>query len=153
MAELEKSGSDLRQQYINPVSIACSTLQAADLQQQIFNQSNMDDYMDDVDVQGEGGQEEEYDENADEDFNPDKATEDPTGSSSSEDDEEAAVAKTARKRKKRKSEAQIEADLDSGDEATIKALPQKKQRKHDADDEDSAGEGGFIRTRAQRMAE
>jgi hypothetical protein len=97
-------------------------------------------------------QEEEYDENADEDFNPDKAAEEAAGSSSSDDDEEAANAKAEPKSKKRKTTALIEAELDSGDEATIKALPRKK-RKKDAEDEDSGGEGGFIRTRAQRVQE
>ncbi|EGP89877.1 unnamed protein product [Zymoseptoria tritici ST99CH_1A5] len=110
----------------------------------------MDEYDEREDVEEE--QEEGYDENADEDFNPDKAADEAANSSSSDDDEETAVAKPAPKSKKRKSEAVIEADLDSGDEATIKALPRKKRRK-DAEDEDSGGEGGFIRTRAQRVLE
>ncbi|CZT19902.1 uncharacterized protein RCC_05758 [Ramularia collo-cygni] len=113
----------------------------------------MDEYMEDVDAREDEEQEEEYDENADEDFNPDKATEDPAGSSSSEDEDEAAVAKPLRKTKKRKSEVPLDEDLDSGDEATIKALARKKRKKQDVEDEDSAGEGGFIRTRAQRVAE
>jgi len=93
-----------------------------------------------------------YDENADEDFNPDKAVADDAASSSSDDDNEIAF-KTPKASKKRKSDALDE--LDSGDEATIKERKRKKRKGADAnvDEEESAGEGGLIKTRAQRLAE
>ncbi|KAK3071582.1 swr complex subunit [Teratosphaeriaceae sp. CCFEE 6253] len=94
----------------------------------------------------------EYDENADEDFNPDKAVAEDAASSS--DDEEALRARTAPQSRKRKSHDAE--DLDSGDEATIRDRKRKRRRK-DADAaeeaEESAGEGGFVRTRAQRLVE
>ena len=43
-------------------------------------------------------------------------------------------------------------ELDSGDEATIRELKNKKGRKKQ-EDADSGGEGGLIKTRAQRAAE
>jgi hypothetical protein len=98
---------------------------------------------------------EEYDEDADEDFNPDGAVAgDDDQSSSSEDEADAAgSAKPKKKIAKRKSEA-IEEELDSGDEATIKERRKRKRKKdEDEDVEESAGEGGFVRTRAQRYAE
>ncbi|GAB1734538.1 hypothetical protein NU195Hw_g2803t1 [Hortaea werneckii] len=101
-------------------------------------------------------EEEPYDENADEDFNPDEAGgEDEEGSSS--DDEDVAVAKPARKDKKRKADDTGGEELDSGDEATIQERRKKRKRKGKetagAADEESGGEGGLIRTRAQRLAE
>ena len=111
---------------------------------------------------------EEYDENADEDFNPEAAAvENEDGSSS--DEEETAAAKPAEtaasakpRGRKRKSGVLLDGDLDSGDEATIRERQSKKRRRRkdkdgeggtaDADD-DSAGEGGLIKTRAQRLAE
>lgn len=98
---------------------------------------------------------EEYDENADEDFNPEKAGEGDDLSSSSEDEgEQKSSRKTkATKRKSENVDLDVAGDLDSGDEATIKERKRKKRRKEAADDEDSGGEGGFIRTRAQRIVE
>ena len=95
--------------------------------------------------------EEEYDENADEDFNPDQAGQDDEDASSSDDEEETAPAKPAKRSKKRKA-AEESDDLDSGDEATIQER-RKKRKKATAEDEDSGGEGGLIKTRAQRLAE
>lgn len=106
--------------------------------------------MEDVDREEEV---EEYDENADEDFNPDKADDDGGASSSSDEEAEDAPAASKKKPRKRKSENVEEGDLDSGDEATIKERKHKKRRKDAAEDEESGGEGGFIRTRAQRVAE
>ncbi|KAK1808906.1 swr complex subunit [Friedmanniomyces endolithicus] len=102
---------------------------------------------DDVPVQ------EEYDENEDEDFNPDKVVADEDASSSSDEEAESSVAKPAIRAKKRKADATE--DLDSGDEATIRERKRKRKRKDDAagEAEESGGEGGFVRTRAQRVAE
>lgn len=95
-------------------------------------------------------EQEEYDENADEDFNPDKAAADEDASSS---EDEVAIAEPAKESKKRKTEATD--DLDSGDEATIREQKRKRKKKAaaQADAEESGGEGGFVRTRAQRHAE
>lgn len=113
--------------------------------------------MDDIDAQKAEDSGEEYDENADEDFNPDKAEADNEDSSSEEDDAEVEeVAKGKKKKKtpaKRKPEAAEDGDLDSGDEATIKERKSKRRKKDAGAEEDSGGEGGFIRTRAQRTAE
>ncbi|RMX72300.1 hypothetical protein D0869_14754 [Hortaea werneckii] len=101
-------------------------------------------------------EEEPYDENADEDFNPDEAGgEDEEASSSDEGD--VAVTKPARKEKKRKADDAGGEELDSGDEATIQERRKKRKRKGKetagAADEESGGEGGLIKTRAQRLAE
>ena len=107
--------------------------------------------IEDIDPQSE----EEYDENADEDFNPEAATKDEDASSSEDEPETAkeAAAKQPKRAGKRKSE--VLGDLDSGDEATIQERRSKKRKKETAaaEDEDSGGEGGLIKTRAQRLAE
>ncbi|KAI7191679.1 hypothetical protein KC343_g9886 [Hortaea werneckii] len=101
--------------------------------------------------------EEPYDENADEDFNPDEAGGEDEEASSSDDEEDVAVAKPARKDKKRKADDAGGEELDSGDEATIQERRKKRKRKGKETagpaDEESGGEGGLIRTRAQRLAE
>ncbi|KAK5166667.1 swr complex subunit [Saxophila tyrrhenica] len=108
--------------------------------------------------------EETYDENADEDFNPDVDNDGASASASSEDDEETTTTKKSKPTQKRKAtQASLDADLDSGDEATINERKSKKRRrkhgKHQpdapeaADEDESAGEGGLIKTRAQRLAE
>ncbi|KAI7264548.1 hypothetical protein KC345_g8782 [Hortaea werneckii] len=101
-------------------------------------------------------EEEPYDENADEDFNPDEAGGEDEEASSS-DDEDVAVARPARKDKKRKADDAVGEELDSGDEATIQERRKKRKRKGKetagAADEESGGEGGLVRTRAQRLAE
>ncbi|KAK5128862.1 hypothetical protein LTR85_000195 [Meristemomyces frigidus] len=98
-------------------------------------------------------EQEDYDENADEDFNPEKAAAD-GDASSSEDEDEVIEARPVKESKKRKSEAVDE--LDSGDEATIRERKRKRKKKEAAtaqEGEESGGEGGFVRTRAQRYAE
>ncbi|KAK3113613.1 swr complex subunit [Teratosphaeriaceae sp. CCFEE 6253] len=94
----------------------------------------------------------EYDENADEDFNPDKAVGEDGASSS--DDKETLGARAAPQSQKRKPDDAE--DLDSGDEATIRDRKRKRRRKdagaaEEADE--SSGAGGFVRTRAQRLVE
>lgn len=96
-------------------------------------------------------EESDYDENADEDFNPESANAaDEDASSSSEDEEAPAAAKKVVKGSKKRKTDDVE-DWDSGDEATIKERRRKKRK--GAEDADSGGEGGLIKTRAQRQAE
>jgi hypothetical protein len=93
---------------------------------------------------------EEYKSSEDEDFNPDAVDAPPDEDlSSDEDDVPQQQKKVSKKRKKAQSDAE---ELDSGDEATITELRRAKKAKAD-DDEDSGGEGGLIKTRAQRRAE
>ncbi|KAI5274547.1 BCNT-domain-containing protein [Aureobasidium subglaciale] len=94
-------------------------------------------------------QDEEYKSSEDEDFNP-EAVDAPQDEDLSSSEDEAPQAKKAPKKRK-KAQANAE-ELDSGDEATITELRQSKKRKAD-DDEDSGGEGGLIKTRAQRKLE
>jgi hypothetical protein len=99
---------------------------------------------------------EKYDESQDEDFNPNDA---PPEEASSSSDEDEAVAKPAPRRGKRK--APVDEELDSGDEVTIQAARKKRSKKQKkgkkGDDADdllfSEGEGGLIKTRAQRRVE
>jgi len=96
--------------------------------------------------------EDDYASSEDEDFNPTTAEVDEEDvSSSSDDDDINDASRKARKATKKRKQAD-DGDLDSGDEATIKELRRKKKRKGDAD-EDSGGEGGLVKTRAQRAAE
>jgi hypothetical protein len=98
---------------------------------------------------------EEYDENADEDFHPEEApADDDEPSSSDTDTNEVTAAKAVPQRPtKRKSQA-TELELDSGDEITIKERTTKRRKKTTIrEDEDSGGEGGTVRTRAQRVAQ
>mgnify|MGYP004503365893 CR=1 FL=1 len=102
-----------------------------------------------------------YHESSDEDFNPDTAPADDAASSSEDED---AAAPTGRKGKRK---ARIDDELDSGDEVTIEAARKKAKKrnkgsKDDDDDdddddlvlsEDQGGEGGLIKTRAQRAVE
>lgn len=102
-------------------------------------------------------QDEEYDSNEDEDFNPDAtnaADEDVSASSDSDEegDDTAKPKKAKRKSTKRKQPEPTDAELDSGDEATIKER-KRKRRKGKEQDEESGGEGGLIKTRAQRLVE
>lgn len=107
---------------------------------------------------------EAYDENADEDFQPEPAAaidsdRDEDISSSASDAEPTDQAPSTKKRStKRKPTAQPTAsELDSGDEATIRERRVKRRKKTKGadqdDDNESGGEGGWIRTRAQRVAE
>ncbi|GAB7361777.1 hypothetical protein MBLNU230_g1821t1 [Neophaeotheca triangularis] len=96
-------------------------------------------------------QEEVYNEHEDEDFNPHAAAADEDVSSSSGDEDTPVESKPAKKPTKRKVENLDDEELDSGDEVTIKERKRKKRKA--ADGEDSGGEGGLIKTRAQRLAE
>ena len=98
-----------------------------------------------------------YHESSDEDFNPDSGPADDAASSSEDED----AAEPTQRNGKRK--APIDDQLDSGDEVTIEAARKKKAKKRkkgDDDDhdhlvlsEDEGGEGGLIKTRAQRAVE
>lgn len=98
--------------------------------------------------------EEDYKSDEDEDFNPDAAPADGDEVSSSSEDEAEDSSKRTKKRK------EVAEDLDfnnSGDEATISKSKRKKKRRKgidaDQEDEGSGGEGGLIKTRAQRAVE
>jgi len=98
----------------------------------------------------------DYDEEEDTDFNPDaNAAED--AAESSESDEEDTAETTGPKRKRTKPTTTTAEDIDfdnSGDEATIQRG--KKRKRKDGGktvDDDEGGEGGLIKTRAQRLVE
>ena len=103
-------------------------------------------------------QDEDYDSNEDEDFNPEAApAADDDVSESSDSDEETETAAEAKKKKPKSKPAKRpapvdEEELDSGDEATIKERKRKRRKGKDRE-EDSGGEGGLIKTRAQRQVE
>lgn len=106
----------------------------------------------------EPSEDEDYNENEDDDFNSETAAaNDDDLSSSSEDDTAALTAKPKKGNKRKQPEDQLDVDLDSGDEATIKERKRKKRKGKSTnappDEEDSGGEGGLIRTRRQRLAE
>jgi hypothetical protein len=97
-----------------------------------------------------------YHESSDEDFNPTAVAVDEPSSSDDEDD---APAKPAKGRAKRKAVADDE--LDSGDEVTIEAARKRKAKKRKGakarEDDDlllsDDGDGGLVKTRAQRRVE
>ncbi|KAH6872834.1 bucentaur or craniofacial development-domain-containing protein [Alternaria rosae] len=102
---------------------------------------------------------EKYHESSDEDFNPEAAP--PEEASSSEDEDHVTIEPTQRKGKRK---APADEDLDSGDEVTIQAARKKRAKKkrkkggnNDGDEliisDDEGGEGGLIKTRAQRRIE
>lgn len=102
---------------------------------------------------------EKYHESSDEDFNPEAAP--PEEASSSEDEDHVTIEPTQRKGKRK---APADEDLDSGDEVTIQAARKKRAKKkgkksgNDDGDEliisdDEGGEGGLVKTRAQRRIE
>ncbi|KAF1980302.1 BCNT-domain-containing protein [Bimuria novae-zelandiae CBS 107.79] len=100
-----------------------------------------------------------YHESSDEDFNPTAVAADEPSSSS---DEEDAPAKPARGKGKGKRKAAAIEELDSGDEVTIDAARKRKSKrpkgaKADEEDDlllsDDGGDGGLIKTRAQRRVE
>jgi hypothetical protein len=112
------------------------------------------------------------DSSSDEDFNPDAQIADAESSDSDSDAEAAAAAQgagKARSKKRGRDADDVDADLDSGDEATIQERKKRRRRKgkgngkgKGGDDEDEGGEflsddeggqGGFVRTRAQRRIE
>ena len=92
--------------------------------------------------------EDEYDSEADEDFNPEAAEAPQAHDSSSEDDEKAATGAE-------KAVRDNTADFDnSGDEATISKAKRKRRKLNSADaNDDEGGEGGLVKTRAQRKLE
>ena len=95
-------------------------------------------------------EDDEYDSSADEDFAASDANDSP--SSDSENDEQAPDTRT----KKRKTQpAKTEIELDSGDEVTIKKGRKKRRKRGEGDilEDDEGGEGGLIKTRAQRAVE
>jgi hypothetical protein len=93
---------------------------------------------------------------SDEDFNPDDAPQDEE-SSTSEDEAQPSTNQWRKPKRKRKHGGDtIEAKLDSGDEATIQERRNKKRRSSEDVEflsDDEGGEGGFVRTRAQRHQE
>ncbi|KAL2356869.1 bucentaur or craniofacial development-domain-containing protein [Cryomyces antarcticus] len=95
--------------------------------------------------------EEDYDSAADDDFDPTTAEAPASDASSSDEDDDEGAAKPIKSIKKRKARDD-EVDFDSGDEVTIQESRRKKRRKDD-DDDDIGGEGGMVRTRAQRRVE
>jgi len=100
--------------------------------------------------------EDDYDEEEDTDFNPDAAAAD-DAAKSSESDEEDTAETTGVRRQCSKTATTIAEDVDfdnSGDEATIQR-GKKRKRKGGGQtlDDDEGGEGGLIKTRAQRMVE
>lgn len=108
---------------------------------------------------------EDYHSSSDEDFNPDDAPAEEE-LSSSEDEVAPPPAKGAQRGRKRKQLEEEEDAFDSGDEETIRERKRAKRRKRkgevpkgDEDEgvmvfsDDEGGEGGLIRTRAQRMRE
>jgi hypothetical protein len=102
---------------------------------------------------------EKYHESSDGDFNPEAAPAEEA--SSSEDEDHVTIEPTQRKGKRK---APVDEELDSGDEVTIQAArrkrAKKKGRKGGKQDEDAlmisddeGGEGGLVKTRAQRRVE
>jgi hypothetical protein len=100
---------------------------------------------------------EKYHESSDEDFSPETA---PVGEASSSEDEDHVTLEPTHCKGKRKAPA--DEDLDSGDEVTIQAARKKRSKKRKkgskADEalilsDDEGGEGGLIKTRAQRKIE
>jgi hypothetical protein len=100
-------------------------------------------------------QDSDYNSNEDEDFNPETApaADDEVSASSDSDDNAPATKKPKAKSTKRKAPDTIDEELDSGDEATIKERKRKRRKGKEAEGEDSGGEGGLIKTRAQRLVE
>lgn len=97
-----------------------------------------------------------YNSASDEDFNPDEAPPNNEAAESSSEADTNQATRTKRTRNKNTTEAD---DIDfenSGDEATIRSGRRKKPRtasKHGGVESDDGGEGGLVKTRAQRKAE
>lgn len=87
---------------------------------------------------------EDYNSASDEDFSP--PAEVPSDAESASSSEDEASTTKARGTKRKRKTVVIDAELDSGDEEAV-----KEYRAHKEDD--SGGEGGLIKTRAQRRAE
>jgi hypothetical protein len=108
------------------------------------------------------GADDQYHESSDEDFNPATAPVADETSSSSDDEPAHAVTKAKAASRKRKRKAPSPIEFDSGDEATIHATKSRRVRRRTGgkvDDEelfwsdDEGGEGGLVKTRAQRRVE
>lgn len=100
-------------------------------------------------------EDEQYLSEEDSDFAPDEAREAPFEQSDSDDDE-AAPGKTKRSRPAEAADAQDDGYDNSGDEAIIAKGHKRRKRAHnrgEAADDDEGGEGGLVKTRAQRAAE
>lgn len=107
--------------------------------------------------------EDDYRESSDEDFNPTEAPVDDSPSSSSEEDTALPIPANRKKLSaSRKRKAPIPDELDSGDEITIQAANGRKAKKQKGDkggdevlllSDDEGGDGGLIKTRAQRRGE
>ncbi|KAK8233789.1 bucentaur or craniofacial development-domain-containing protein [Phyllosticta capitalensis] len=105
---------------------------------------------------------ENYNSASDDEFNPDTVVAEEDSSSSSSDDESNNRASNRKTTKnKRKRDTPDDEALDSGDEVTINKARKKRRggRKDGSDDEDvllsdaEGGEGGLVKTRAQRRTE
>lgn len=104
--------------------------------------------------------EDTYVSSEDEDFDPTNGNADENVSASSEEDdnaEESGIksapkAKAKQQRKKKGEEAEDLGFENSGDEGIIKK-GMKRKRKGSKVDEDSGGEGGFVKTRSMRVVE
>ncbi|KAK7517868.1 bucentaur or craniofacial development-domain-containing protein [Phyllosticta citriasiana] len=106
--------------------------------------------------------EENYNSASDEEFNPETVVAAEESSSSDSDDESNARATKRKTKTKRKRNAPDGDELDSGDEATITAARKKRRagkKEASGEDEDlhlsdaDGGEGGLVKTRAQRRNE
>ncbi|EOD47262.1 putative swr1p complex component protein [Neofusicoccum parvum UCRNP2] len=112
-------------------------------------------------------QDDDYNSASDEEFDPTAAAaaaDDDDDAASTSDDEEPRATKPRKPAKGGKRKRDVDdAELDSGDEATIAAARRrgnKKQRQADGEDDDvpllsdeEGGEGGLVKTRAQRRLE
>lgn len=99
--------------------------------------------------------EEEYNSDADEDFNPDVANKADGDVQSSSEEEEGETTSSGKNKKRKGLEDALDFD-NSGDEMTISKARKKKKRKtgeENIDDDEEGGEGGLVKTRAQRKAE
>lgn len=97
-----------------------------------------------------------YHESSDEDFNPTALAADASSSSDDEELPDATTTNVAPRKGKRKGPSL--ADLDSGDEKTIETAKKRKAKKRKGGEdallsEDEGGDGGLIKTRAQRRVE
>jgi hypothetical protein len=98
-------------------------------------------------------EDEAYNSASDEDFNPDNA---PPEIESSSDDEATPASRVRKQIRKRSRDDDVPAELDPEDLITIQERQSKKQKKDDSEadfSDDEGGEGGFVKTRAQRRNE
>ncbi|KAF3929582.1 hypothetical protein ABW19_dt0207571 [Dactylella cylindrospora] len=100
----------------------------------------------------------EYNSSEDEDFNPDqhpdRNDEDPSSSSESENEGDSKPTRRPSKRKIKDVAPQDDpVNDDSGDEAVIASAKAKRKKIKGENDDDEGGEGGLIKTRAQRARE